>query len=262
MPRFKLTLEYHGGGFVGWQRQAKGTSVQGCVEAALRCLEADAPGIQGAGRTDAGVHATGQVAHCDLAKDWAPFRLGEALNYHLKPHPISILNVVPVDDDFNARFGALRREYLYRIRCRRAPLTVEKGLAWRLNDALDVDAMQHAADRLVGRHDFTTFRSVHCQAQSPIKTLDRFDVTGVGDEVRFELTARSFLHNQVRSFVGTLAQVGLGRWSPQDVRTALKACDRSACGPVAPPDGLYLTHVVYSGDPDPISDKPFRLTER
>lgn len=249
MPRYKLTLEYHGGPFVGWQRQAEGRSVQGCLEEALRRLEPDASGVQGAGRTDAGVHAMAQVAHCDLKKIWEPFRLGEALNHHLRPHPVAIVGVDRVNDQFNARFDAIRRDYLYRVVSRRAPLTLEKGLVWRMKDGLDVQRMQIAARRLLGKHDFTTFRSVHCQAKSPIKTLDRFDVSAVDSEIRFELSARSFLHNQVRSFVGTLVQVGLGRWQIDDVRDALDARDRAACGPVAPPDGLYLTRVWYPSDP-------------
>jgi tRNA pseudouridine38-40 synthase len=245
VPRYKLTLEYHGGPFVGWQRQENGPSVQGAVEAALRALEPDAPAIAGAGRTDAGVHATGQVAHCDLARDWDPFRLAEALNWHLKPDPIAVLAADRVADDFHARFSASGRRYLYRIVCRRAPLTLEKGLAWRVGHDLDVAAMQTAADLLVGRHDYTTFRSAQCQAESPVKTLDAFRVEREGIEVRFHLAARSFLHNQVRSFVGTLERVGAGRWPVDRIAAALAARDRAACGPVAPPDGLYLVEVRY-----------------
>ncbi|MEM8790715.1 MAG: tRNA pseudouridine(38-40) synthase TruA [Pseudomonadota bacterium] len=248
MPRYKLTIEYNGGPFVGWQRQTSGRSVQGAIEDALAMLEPGVPGIQGAGRTDAGVHATGQVAHCDTAKVWDPFRLGEALNYHLKPDPVAILAVEPVADTFHARFDAVKRSYLYRLVSRRAPLTLESGLVWRLSEALDADAMQAAANSLIGKHDFTTFRSVHCQAQSPVKTLDRFDILRRGDEVTCTLEARSFLHNQVRSFVGSLVQVGLGRWPVERVASALAARDRSKCGPVAPPDGLYLTSVRYSSE--------------
>lgn len=247
MPRYKLTLEYHGGPFVGWQRQQTGLSVQGVVEAALRKLEANAPGVQGAGRTDAGVHATGQVAHCDLTRDWTPFRLSEALNYHLKPHPVAVTSADQVAEDFHARFDAVHRSYLYRIIARRAPLTVEKGLLWRLPEPLDVEAMRQGAALLIGQHDFTTFRSAHCQAKSPVKTLDRFDVVQEDGETRCKLGARSFLHNQVRSFVGTLVQVGLGRWPVERVGEALAHRDRAACGPVAPPDGLYLTSVTYPG---------------
>ncbi len=247
MPRYKLTLEYHGGPFVGWQRQASGASVQGALEAALRALEPGAPGIAGAGRTDAGVHATGQVAHCDLAGEWEPSRLAEALNWHLKPDPVAVLAAEPVADDFHARFSATGRRYLYRIVCRRAPLTIEKGLAWRLVHDLDAGAMQAAADLLVGKHDFTTFRSVQCQAASPVKTLDEFRVERDGAEIRCHLAARSFLHNQVRSFVGTLERVGAGKWPVGQVAEALAALDRAACGPVAPPDGLYLVEVTYRG---------------
>jgi tRNA pseudouridine38-40 synthase len=245
MPRYKLTLEYHGGPFVGWQRQENGPSVQAAVEAALRALEPDAPGIAGAGRTDAGVHATGQVAHCDLARDWEPFRLAEALNWHLKPDPVAVLAAEPVADDFHARFSATGRRYLYRIICRRAPLALERGLAWRVGGDLDTAAMQAAADLLVGRHDFTTFPSAQCQAESPVKTLDEFRIERDGGEIRFYLAARSFLHNQVRSFVGTLERVGAGKWPVARVARALAASDRSECGPVAPPEGLYLTGVTY-----------------
>ena len=245
MPRYKLTLEYHGGPFVGWQRQASGASVQGALEAALRALEPDAPSIAGAGRTDAGVHATGQVAHCDLARDWEPFRLAEALNWHLKPDPVAVLAAERVADDFHARFSALRRRYLYRVVCRRAPLTIERRLAWRLPHELDAAAMQAAADLLVGKHDFTTFRSAQCQAESPVKTLDEFRIEREGEEIRFHLAARSFLHNQVRSFVGTLERVGAGKWPVSQVAEALAARDRAACGPVAPPEGLYLSEVDY-----------------
>ncbi|MEM7056382.1 MAG: tRNA pseudouridine(38-40) synthase TruA [Pseudomonadota bacterium] len=245
MPRFKLTLEYHGGPFVGWQRQASGASVQNVVETALRCLEADAPGITGAGRTDAGVHATGQVAHCDLTGDWDPFRLSEALNFHMKPNPVAVLTADVVPDEFHARFSAVRRHYLYRIIARRAPLALENGLAWRVAYPLDVVAMQRAAKALIGSHDFTTFRSAQCQAASPVKTLDVIDIAETGPEIQFRLNARSFLHNQVRSLVGTLEKVGAGKWHPNQVADALKAKDRAACGPVAPPDGLYLTQVEY-----------------
>ena len=245
MPRYKLTVEYHGGPFVGWQRQADGLSVQGVIEAALGKLGVEDAVVQGAGRTDAGVHATGQVAHCDLSRAWEPFRLMQALNAHMRPHPAAILSVEDVTDDFHARFSAVRRHYLYRVICRKAPLTIEAGLAWRVAYDLDADAMAEGAAALVGRHDFTTFRSAQCQAASPVKTLDRLDVERSGDEVRFYLDARSFLHNQVRSLVGTLERVGAGKWPPARVGEALRACDRAACGPVAPPDGLYLTQVDY-----------------
>lgn len=246
MPRYKLTLEYHGGPFVGWQRQQSLRSIQGVVEAALWALEPDAPPVIGAGRTDAGVHATGQVAHCDMKKSWDPFTLTEALNWHLKPAPVAVLAAVSVADDFHARYSATGRRYLYRVICRRAPLTIERGLAWHRPHELDVTAMQAAADLLVGHHDFTTFRSTQCQAKSPVKTLDEFRVECVGEEVRFHLAARSFLHNQVRSFVGTLERVGVGKWPVSKVASALAARDRAACGPVAPSDGLYLTEVSYA----------------
>ncbi|WP_284163735.1 tRNA pseudouridine(38-40) synthase TruA [Frigidibacter sp. SD6-1] len=253
MPRYALKIEYHGGPFAGWQRQAGQPSVQEAIETALRKLELDAGPIQGAGRTDAGVHATGQVAHCDLSRDWDPFRLSEALNFHLKPAPISILVAARVADDFHARFSATERRYLFRLLSRRAPATHDKGLVWQVQHPLDPDAMRDGAAHLVGRHDFTTFRSTLCQADSPVKTLDEIVIDAHpvphGTEFRFRLRARSFLHNQVRSIVGTLERVGAGGWAPSDVRAALQACDRAACGPVSPPSGLYLTHVSYPEDP-------------
>ena len=245
MPRYKLTLEYHGGPFCGWQRQDNGASVQGVLEAALARLEPQAGPVIGAGRTDAGVHALGQVAHANLARDWPPDRLAAALNHHLRPHPVAVLAAERAAPDFHARFSAVERRYLYRIRDRRAPLTLEKGLVWRCLRALDADAMAEAAAHLVGRHDFTTFRAAQCQALSPVKTLDALSVTRAGDMVEVRARARSFLHNQVRSMVGTLAQVGAGRWPPEQVAQALAARDRAACGLVAPPDGLYLAAVRY-----------------
>ncbi|SFI87783.1 tRNA pseudouridine(38-40) synthase TruA [Albimonas pacifica] len=245
MPRYKLTVEYDGGPFAGWQRQADQPSVQEAIETALRRLEPEAPGIGGAGRTDAGVHATGQVCHCDMAKDWAPFRLAEAVNWHLKPAPVAVIGAERVADDFHARFDAVERRYTYRVAVRRAPLTLSKGLAWRVPGPLDLAAMREAAGRLVGRHDFTTFRSTLCQAKSPVKTLDALEVEATAEGVAFHLRARSFLHNQVRSLVGTLERVGAGAWTPERVQEALEARDRAACGPVAPPDGLYLTRVIY-----------------
>lgn len=253
MPRYALKIEYHGGPFVGWQRQLEHASVQGAVEAALAKLEPRAHTIAAAGRTDAGVHALGQVAHCDMARSWSPFRLSEALNHHLGPDPVAIVDCAEVAEDWHARFSALERQYLFRILMRRAPATHLKGLVWRVKTPLDVDAMREGAAHLIGRHDFTTFRSSICQAESPVKTLDRLDVTYVegphGPEVRFDVRARSFLHNQVRSFVGTLARVGSGSMRPEAVRTALEARDRAACGPVCPPEGLYLAAVVYPQDP-------------
>lgn len=252
MPRFAFQIEYNGAPFAGWQRQADQPSVQGAIEAALAKLESGSHTIAAAGRTDAGVHATGQVAHCDLAKDWDPFRLSEALNFHLKPAPVAVVNCAMVADDWHARFSADERRYLFKIIARRAPLTFAQGQMWRVNAPLDIAAMQAGADQLLGRHDFTTFRSTMCQADSPVRTLDQLDVVDVprpdGQEVHFHVRARSFLHNQVRSFVGTLERVGAGAWSPDDVGRALAAKDRAACGPVCPPQGLYLVGVGY---PDP-----------
>ena len=253
MPRYALLIEYHGAPFAGWQRQRDQPSVQGAIEAALAKLEPGEHTIAAAGRTDAGVHATGQVAHCDLARDWDPFRLSEALNYHLKPAPVAILACALVEDEWHARFDAVERQYLFRLIARRPPLTMEAGQMWRVNHPLDAEAMQAGADQLIGQHDFTTFRSSICQAKSPIKTLDELHVETVerpfGTEYRFHVRARSFLHNQVRSFVGTLERVGAGAWSPDDVGVALAAKDRAACGPVCPPQGLYLAQVRYPSDP-------------
>lgn len=253
MPRYALKIEYDGQPFAGWQRQADQLSVQGAVEAALARLEPRARTIAAAGRTDAGVHALAQVAHADMDKDWDPFRLSEALNHHLKPDPVAIIACARVADDWHARFSAIERRYLFRLLMRRAPATHLRGYVWRVNHRLDAAAMQAAADMLVGRHDFTTFRSSICQAESPVKTLDRLDVLETegmhGPEIRFDVRARSFLHNQVRSFVGTLERVGAGAWTPEDVRAALEARDRAACGPVCPPDGLYLAGVSYPEDP-------------
>ena len=253
MPRYALLIEYHGAPFSGWQRQPDQPSVQGAVQAALAKLEPREHAIAAAGRTDAGVHATGQVAHCDMEQDWDPFRLSEALNYHLKPQPVAIVGCARVADDFHARFGALERQYLFRVIARRPPLTFEAGQYWCVKRQLDVDAMQEAANRLVGHHDFTTFRSTICQAKSPMKTLDELRIEAVprqfGTEYQFHVRARSFLHNQVRSFVGTLERVGAGSWTPDDVTAALAAKDRAACGPVSPPHGLYLANVRYPTDP-------------
>lgn len=245
MPRYKLTLEYDGGPFAGWQRQPDQPSVQAALERAVAALTGESAAVQGAGRTDAGVHALGQVAHVDLSRDWAAFRLTEALNHHLRPAPIAVLSADIAPDGFHARFSAIERTYVYRIVNRRAPLTFETGTAWRVQVPLDAAAMQAGADHLVGSHDFTTFRSSLCQAKSPVKTVDEARVSREDDEVTITVRARSFLHNQVRSFVGTLERVGAGRWAPQDVAGALAAKDRAACGPVAPPDGLYLAAVRY-----------------
>ncbi len=253
MPRYALKVEYQGAPFAGWQRQKDQPSVQGAIEAALARLEPGPHTIAAAGRTDAGVHALGQVAHCDLHKDWDPFRLSEALNYHLKPAPVAIVAAARVADDWHARFSAVERQYLFRLLMRRAPATHDKGQVWQISQRLDAGAMQDGANMLLGRHDFTTFRSSICQAASPVKTLDELRVEEVegfsGPEIRFHVRARSFLHNQVRSFVGTLERVGAGAWTPEDVRRALEARDRAACGPVCPPEGLYLARVGYPDDP-------------
>ncbi|KAJ54131.1 pseudouridine synthase [Actibacterium mucosum KCTC 23349] len=253
MPRYALKIEYDGAAFAGWQRQADQPSVQGAVEAALARLEPDVPSIAAAGRTDAGVHALGQVAHCDMARDWDPFRLSEALNHHLKPAAVAIVAATEVTEDFHARFSATERQYLFRLLARRAPAVHERGKVWQVRHALQLEPMQAAAAHLLGRHDFTTFRAAICQAASPVKTLDELRIEKVetpsGTEFRFHVRARSFLHNQVRSFVGTLERVGAGAWAPDDVKTALQARDRAACGPVCPPQGLYLAHVTYPDDP-------------
>ena len=253
MPRYALKVEYHGAPFAGWQRQKDQPSVQGAIEAALARLEPRAHTIAAAGRTDAGVHGLAQVAHCDMDRDWDPFRLSEALNHHLKPDPVAIIDCARVDDDWHARFSAVERRYLFRILLRRAPATHDAGQVWQVRHPLDAPAMHDAAQRLIGRHDFTTFRSSICQADSPVKTLDRLDVsaaTGLsGPEICFDVRARSFLHNQVRSFVGTLERVGAGAWTADDVTAALEARDRAACGPVCPPQGLYLAGVGYPRDP-------------
>ena len=245
MPRFKLTIEYDGTPFVGWQIQAGGTSVQGALTEAIAAFTGERATVQGAGRTDAGVHALGQVAHVDLARDRDTDTVRDALNAHLRPHPIAVLAAERVPDDFDARFSARQRHYLYRILNRRADLALERTRAWRVPRPLDDAAMQAAAQRLVGRHDFTTFRAAECQAKSPVKTLDRLDVARQGDEVRVYAAARSFLHHQVRSMVGSLVLVGDGKWSGDDLADALAASDRTRCGQVAPPEGLYLVRVDY-----------------
>ena len=245
MPRYKLTIEYDGTPFVGWQVQDNGPSIAGAITEAFAKFAGEAPKISGAGRTDAGVHALGQVAHVDLAKDRETDTIRDALNAHLRPNPIAILNVEKVAPDFDARFSARARYYLYRIVNRRADLALDRNRAWRVGKALDADAMHAAAQGLVGHHDFTTFRSVECQAKSPVKTVDRLEVARDLDEIQFEVSARSFLHNQVRSMVGSLALVGEGKWSADDLAKALDARDRAACGPVAPACGLYLVRVDY-----------------
>jgi tRNA pseudouridine38-40 synthase len=245
MPRYKLTIEYDGTPFVGWQVQDNGVSVQGVLADAVFAFAGEHAVVAGAGRTDAGVHALGQVAHVDLGRDWAADTVRDAINAHLRPHPIAVLAAERVADDFDARFSATRRHYLYRVVNRRADLALDVRRAWRIPRPLDDATMHDAAQRLIGRHDFTTFRSSECQAKSPVKTLDRLDVTRDGDEVRVTATARSFLHNQVRSMVGSLVHVGEGKWSAADLAAALAARDRAACGQVAPPQGLYLVRVEY-----------------
>jgi tRNA pseudouridine38-40 synthase len=245
MPRYKLTIEYDGTPFVGWQMQDNGPSIQAALANAIAAFAGERTLVGGAGRTDAGVHALGQVAHVDLGKEWAVETVREAVNFHLRPQPIAVLRVERVDARFDARFSAIKRHYLYRIVNRRADLTLEHNRAWRVPHALDADAMHQAAQRLVGRHDFTTFRAAECQARSPVKTLDRLDVTRAGDELRIMASARSFLHHQVRSMAGSLVHVGAGKWSADDLAAALAARDRTACGQVAPPQGLYLLRVDY-----------------
>ena len=245
MPRYKLTIEYDGAPFLGWQIQDQGPSVQGALIAAVEAFCGERVKVHGAGRTDTGVHALGQVAHIDLAKDWPSDTVRDALTAQLRPLPIAVLAAEKVPDSFDARFSARARHYLYRIVNRRADLALERGRAWRLPRPLDAAAMAAAAQRLIGRHDFTTFRHVDCQAKSPVKTLDRLDVTRAGEEIRIDAVARSFLHSQVRSMVGALVFVGEGRWSADDLAAARDARDRSACAPVAPPEGLYLVRVDY-----------------
>jgi len=240
-----ITIEYDGGPFAGWQVQAAGLTVQGLLMAAIKAFSGEAVAVQGAGRTDAGVHACGQVAHVDLSREWDTDTVRDALNAHLRPHSVAILSAARVADDFNARTSARRRHYLYRIVNRRADLALERGRAWRVPRPLDAAAMHAAAQCLTGRHDFTTFRAAECQAKSPVKTLDTLAVARLGDEIEITTVARSFLHHQVRSMVGSLVLVGEGRWRSEDLARALDARDRAACGPVAPPDGLYLMRVDY-----------------
>ncbi|MGF1454583.1 MAG: tRNA pseudouridine(38-40) synthase TruA [Alphaproteobacteria bacterium] len=243
--RYKLTIEYDGGPFVGWQRQDNGPSVQAALERAVHGFRGQTVTVQGAGRTDAGVHALGQVAHMDLERGAPPDTVRDALNAHLRPDPVAVLCAEDVAPDFHARFDAVQRHYLYRIATRRAPLTLTAGQAWAVHRELDVDAMHGAAQVLTGRHDFTTFRAAQCQADSPVRTIDRLTVSQVGDEIHVTVSARSFLHNQVRSMVGSLKLVGDGKWRARDLEQALKSADRTACGPVAPAHGLYLTRVDY-----------------
>jgi tRNA pseudouridine38-40 synthase len=252
MPRYALLIEYDGAPFHGWQRQAGLPSVQGTLEAALGRLQPEPAGVAAAGRTDTGVHARGQVAQADMTRDWDPFRLAEALNHHLRPAPVAVVAAARVADGWHARFSAVERRYAYRIVCRRAPPVLDRGV-WHVRRGLDAGAMAEAAAVLEGQHDFTTFRAAECQAASPVKTVDEVRVEARtvrhGHEITVHVRARSFLHSQVRSFVGTLERVGAGAWPPARVAAALAARDRAACGPVAPPGGLCLEHVSYPGDP-------------
>jgi tRNA pseudouridine38-40 synthase len=245
MTRFAFTVEFDGRPFMGWQRQAHGPSVQQAIEDAIARVTGEAAIVHAAGRTDAGVHGLAMRAHADIAKPITPFRLMEAVNALIRPNPVAILDCVIVPDDWHARFSCIGRAYVYRIVNRRAPLTHEAGFAWRVTQPLDADAMQDAAQHLIGLHDFTTFRSTHCQSASPVKTLDQLDVTRDGNRIAIHAGARSFLHHQVRSMVGCLALVGMGRWSPQDMADALAAADRSRLGLNAPPDGLYFVRADY-----------------
>jgi tRNA pseudouridine38-40 synthase len=245
VPRYKLTIEYDGGPFVGWQRQANGPSVQQAIEEAVLAFSGEAAVVKGAGRTDTGVHALGQVAHIDLSRDWKPDTVRDAVNAHLRPAPVVLLAAEAVGPEFDARFSAVKRHYLYRILDRRPPPALDRGRVWHVPARLDTDAMHAAAQALVGHHDFTTFRAAECQARSPLRTLDRLDVTREGEEIAIRASARSFLHSQVRSIAGALKKVGEGRWPVGEVGAALAARDRTRAGPVAPPDGLYLVAVDY-----------------
>lgn len=248
MPRYRLVIEYDGRPFVGWQRQDNGPSVQQAIEEAIARFCGEDVRLGCGGRTDAGVHALGQAAHLDLARDWPSDTVRDAVNHHLQPLPIAILEAQFAEPGFDARRSAVRRRYCYRIVNRRAPLALEAGRAWHVRRPLDADAMHEAAQVLIGRHDFTSFRAAECQAASPVKTLDRLQVVRRGDAIEVAAQARSFLHHQVRNIVGTLAAVGHGRWTADDVRRILASCDRSAAGQTAPPDGLYLVAVDYAVD--------------
>jgi tRNA pseudouridine38-40 synthase len=245
VPRYKLTIEYCGAGFVGWQRQPNGLSVQEALETAIRRFCGESATVFGAGRTDAGVHALAQVAHVDISRAADPEEIRSAVNHHLRPHAISVLRVEPSSVDFDARLSAIGRHYLYRILNRRAPPALERGRVWHIAPPLDLAAMREGARHLVGHHDFSTFRDSLCQARSPLKTLDALDLSLEGEEIHIAARARSFLHHQVRNMAGTLKLVGLGRWHPDDVARALAARDRRAGGPTAPPDGLSLVAVHY-----------------
>lgn len=246
MPRYRILIEYDGTPFVGWQVQPVGASVQGRLTQAIAGFSGETVVVRGAGRTDSGVHALGQVAHFELQRTWDPYKIREALNFHLKPDPIAIVEAAEAEPDFDARFSAVARHYRYRILARKAPPALDRNRVWWVPRKLDAAAMADAARHLVGRHDFTTFRAAGCQSHSPVKTLDRLHVADDGDEIRIEASARSFLHHQVRSFVGSLKHVGEGRWQPCDVQAALQARDRAACGALAPARGLYLVRIDYA----------------
>lgn len=254
MTRFRLIVEYDGRPYMGWQRQSHGPSVQQAIEAAVHDITGEQVTLHAAGRTDAGVHALAMSAHVEIGRPIGAFRLAEGINARLRPQPVAILKAEPVSDDWHARFSCVGRRYLYRIVNRRAPLALEAGRAWRVLAPLDAEAMQEAAQILVGRHDFTTFRSAHCQAESPVKTLDRLDVSRDGEAILIRAGARSFLHHQVRSMVGCLQLVGRGKWSARDLEDALQARDRAALGLNAPSDGLYFVEALYDGDA-PIPNK-------
>jgi tRNA pseudouridine38-40 synthase len=245
MPRFKITLEYDGGGFVGWQRQTNGFSVQQALEEAIAEFSGETVPVLSAGRTDSGVHALGQVAHFDLSRPWTADKVRGALNFHVKPAPVAVLAAEAVDDTFHARFSATKRVYRYRISNRRAPLTLERDRAWRVSVRLDAEAMKEAARHLIGKHDFTSFRATRCQAESPVRTLDELTVRRLDDDIVIDARARSFLHHQVRNIAGSLKWVGEGKWKPDDMKKALAARDRAAGGQTAPAAGLYLVEVVY-----------------
>lgn len=245
MPRYKLTIEYDGTNYVGWQRQANGPSIQEAVETAIKAFCGDENPTHAAGRTDAGVHALAMAAHVDLSSEHRSDTVRDAVNQHLKPAPIAVIACEQVGEDFHARFSCTRRAYEYRIVNRRAPLALDKGRAWRVPQKLYADAMNAAAQHLIGKHDFTTFRAAACQSDSPVKTLDEISVSRMGEEIVIRCAARSFLHHQVRSIAGSLVEVGKGKWRPRDFKEALEAADRTRCGPVAPPDGLYFVRAEY-----------------
>ncbi|TNE58956.1 MAG: tRNA pseudouridine(38-40) synthase TruA [Alphaproteobacteria bacterium] len=248
MTKYKAIVEYSGAPYAGWQLQEGHPTVQGVIEAAIEKFCGEPAIVRAAGRTDSGVHALGQVIDFTIDKPVKLDAVRDGVNYHLKPNPVALVTVEEVDKEFSSRFDATQRHYLYRVLDRRAPPTVTRGLVAHTTKALDVDAMHHAAQVLVGNHDFTTFRSSSCQSKSPVKTVNKISVSRVGDEVHINVSARSFLHNQVRSFAGTLLKVGEGKWTRRDVEKALQAKDRTACGPTAPPEGLYLTRVDYGAD--------------